>query len=60
MEWHVEIVEGFDGGNAKVNEMSAGELSAALGRLAAEGWTIRHVLTNGLNRWTVVCSRGTD
>lgn len=44
--WHCEFVEGY-----------AADLQARLQQLSAEGWTVAYLLTNGVNRWTVVCRR---
>jgi len=46
MEWYVEIVEGY-----------GPDLAGHLNRFTAEGWTIRFVLPNGVNRWTVIMER---
>lgn len=44
--WHVEIVEGY-----------GADLELALTRVVTEGWTVRFVLPNGVNRWTVICAK---
>lgn len=44
--WHAEIVEGM-----------AADLARLLNRLVAEGWAPVHVISNGINRWTVTASR---
>lgn len=46
VEWHSEITEG-----------GSMELERLLNRLDAEGWTVEHVMPNGVNRWTVTASR---
>jgi hypothetical protein len=47
MIWHTEFVEGY-----------ASDLQAYLMRMTTEGWTVAYLLTNGVNRWTVVCRKG--
>ena len=44
--WNVEFIEGY-----------AADLQVCLEKRTAEGWTIAYILTNGVNRWTVVCRR---
>ena len=44
--WFVEQAEG-----------EATVLQATLQQLTAQGWSIFAVLTNGINRWTVVASK---
>ena len=33
------------------------DLTAQLQQLTGDGWEVRFLLTNGVNRWTVVCVR---
>jgi hypothetical protein len=47
--WRTEIVE-----STRIVEGLALDLSDALDRLHADGWTVLSVLTNGINRWTVI------
>lgn len=56
MKWHAEIVEGFQGA-PEANDLSCAKLAAVLTRLSGEGWTVAHVLVNGVNRWTVIAWR---
>lgn len=42
--WDVEFAEGY-----------AADLATVLNRRTTDGWTVRYVIVNGVNRWTVVC-----
>jgi len=33
------------------------DLTEQLNAMAAQGWQVRFVLPNGINRWAVICSR---
>lgn len=35
------------------------DLTDQLQRLTVEGWEVRFMLPNGVNRWTVICSQDT-
>lgn len=48
MEWYAEIVQGH-----------ASDLAGFLNRFEQDGWTIRFMLPNGVDRWTVVMNRST-
>lgn len=52
--WKSWIVEGVTG-NTKADGLSCVELDEALARLLADGWALRFVLPNGVNRWTLIC-----
>jgi hypothetical protein len=47
--WHTVIVE-----STRILEGQPLDLTETLLRLTADGWTIAHVLPNGVNRWTVI------
>lgn len=38
-------------------EESPAALQALLQQLTAQTWTVVSILTNGINHWTVVCSK---
>lgn len=46
VRWHVEIVEGYPT-----------DLAVLLNRLSRDGWQLRLVLPNGVNRWTVIVEK---
>ena len=46
MTWNGEIVEGY-----------AADLAKALQRWTDDQWEIHAVLTNGINRWTIIVKR---
>ncbi len=46
MIWASQFVEGY-----------AKDLADALQALTDEGWTVFAVLTNGINRWTLIVNR---
>lgn len=48
MEWHVEIFGPAYGA----------DLASKLNGLQALGWSIHSVLVNGVDRWTIICTRG--
>ncbi len=56
VQWRAVIIEGFTG-NPKADGLSCVELEEVLHMLTAEGWQIRFVLPNGVNRWTVIAQR---
>jgi hypothetical protein len=35
------------------------DLTEQLQRLSDDGWVVRFILPNGVNRWTVVCGKDT-
>ena len=43
MIWHALFVEGY-----------AQDLAQALNQITAAGGLVRYVLTNGVNRWTII------
>lgn len=49
MPWKVDIIDGY-----------ASDLEQALARLSGEGWAVRFVLPNGVNRWTVITERASE
>lgn len=52
--YHVFIVEGPRSGDPCEHE----KLEHELNRLRLSGYDIDFVLTNGVNRWTVICRKG--
>ena len=46
--WRVEIVE-----STNILEGIALDITALLNRRAHEGWVLRHMMPNGVNRWTL-------
>lgn len=50
--WHTVIVE-----SNRIIDGQPFDLTEQLQRLTDEGWTVRFMLPNGVNRWTVVCSK---
>lgn len=47
--WHTVIVE-----SNRILDGQPLDLTETLNTLAVEGWVVRFVLPNGVNRWTVI------
>jgi hypothetical protein len=55
MHWLTVIVE-----SERIIDGRPLDLTEQLQRLTEAGWSVRFVLPNGVNRWTVICSRETN
>lgn len=57
--WLVKIVEGMQSGQHQqhADQISERIVADMLTTIASKGWTVRHMMPNGVNRWTIAASK---